>query len=80
MTRTRVAVAMGGYSSEFEISLNSGSIVCGSLDLEKYEVFPIHILEEGWFYVSKEGTRFPVNKADFSFSDGKKTIRFSLMT
>ncbi|MAO07654.1 MAG: D-alanine--D-alanine ligase [Alteromonas sp.] len=74
MTRTRVAVAMGGYSSEFEISLNSGSIVCGSLDLEKYEVFPIHILEEGWFYVSKEGTRFPVNKADFSFSDGKKTI------
>ena len=74
MQKKHIAVAMGGYSSEFEISINSGAVVCNELDKSKYNVYPIHILEEGWFYVSENGTKHPVNKADFSFSDDNKTI------
>lgn len=65
---------MGGYSSEFEISLGSGNVVCEFLDSEKYYIYPIHILKEGWNYISPDGTKFPINKADFSFSNGNKTI------
>ncbi|HAV55589.1 MAG TPA: D-alanine--D-alanine ligase [Aequorivita sp.] len=75
MGKKHIAVAMGGYSSEFEISINSGGVVCNALDKNKYEVYPIHILEEGWYFVAENGTKHPVNKADFSFYNGTETIR-----
>ncbi len=75
MAKKHIAVAMGGYSSEFEISINSGGVVCSSLDKNKYEVYPIHILEEGWYFVAKNGTKHPINKADFSFDNGTETIK-----
>ena len=75
MAKKHIAVAMGGYSSEFEISINSGGVVCDALDKNKYEVYPIHILEEGWYFVAKNGTKYPINKADFSFDNGTETIK-----
>ncbi|SRX54706.1 D-alanine--D-alanine ligase [Aequorivita sp. CIP111184] len=75
MNKKHITVAMGGYSSEFEISLNSGGIVCNALDKNKYEVYPVHIMEEGWYFVAKNGTKHPVNKADFSFDNGTEIIK-----
>ncbi|MCT8340825.1 D-alanine--D-alanine ligase [Flavobacteriaceae bacterium TK19130] len=73
MKKLNVFVAMGGYSSEYEISMNSGTVVCGALDSEKYRVFPIHILEKGWEYAPSEGEKIPVDKADFSVTvEGEK--------
>lgn len=75
MDKKRVAVAMGGYSSEFSISINSGNVVCEFLDPSKYEVFPVHILKEGWFYVDKQEKKWPIDKNDFSFEvNGGKII------
>lgn len=74
MKRKHIAVVMGGYSSEFEISLNSGKVVCDSLDDSKYHIYPIHILKEGWFYLADNGIKYIINKANFSFSNGKETI------
>ncbi|WP_310991067.1 D-alanine--D-alanine ligase [Aequorivita marina] len=74
MQKKHIAVAMGGYSNEFEISINSGGIVCNALDKSKYNVYAIHILEEGWYYVPENGKKQPVNKADFSFNNGDETI------
>jgi len=74
MRKKNIAVVMGGYSTEFEISLQSGQVVCDSLDKNKYNVFPIHILQNEWFYLSEEETKHPINKMDFSFSDGTNTI------
>lgn len=74
MNKKHIAVVMGGYSSEFEISLGSGGVVCEFLDANKYFVYPIHILKEGWNYISPEGEKYPINKADFSFSNGNATI------
>ena len=74
MNKRHIAVVMGGFSSEFEISLGSGGVVCDFLDANKYFIYPIHILKEGWDYISPEGNKFPINKADFSFSNGSETI------
>ncbi len=74
MGKKHIAVAMGGYSNEFEISLNSGGVVCNALDKSKYEVYPIHILEEGWYFVAKNGTKHSINKANFSFDNGTETV------
>ncbi len=75
MAKKHIAVAMGGYSSEFKISLNSGGMVCNALDKSKYEVYPVHILKEGWYYVADNGTKYPLNKADFSLKNGSETIK-----
>ena len=74
MKKKHIAVVMGGYSSEFEISLKSGSVVCDSLDKEKYIVYPVHLLKDGWNFISENKKNYPINKADFSFSNGKETI------
>ena len=74
MAKKHIAVVMGGYSSEFEISLKSGGVVCDSLDKEKYNIYPVHILKEGWHYVSENDTKYPINKSDFSFSTGDSTV------
>lgn len=75
MAKKHIAVVMGGYSSEFKISINSGGVVCNALDKSKYEVYPVHILKEGWYFVAENGDKHPINKADFSFNNGSETIK-----
>ena len=68
-----VAIVMGGYSSEYKISLTSGNVVFNQLDKTKYNLFRIHILPEKWVYVDENDNEFPINKHDFSIIlDGKK--------
>ena len=47
MKKTHVAVLMGGTSSEHDVSLNSGAMVSGNLDREKYDVTQVVITKEG---------------------------------
>lgn len=75
MTKKNIAVAMGGYSSEFEISLKSGAVVCDALDKNRYNVYPVHILKEGWFFVAEDDSRHKIDLSDFSFQVGGETIR-----
>lgn len=74
MAKIDVAVAMGGYSREIEISIQSGMVVCASLNTSIYATYPVHILKNGWFHVSEDGTRYAVDMGDFSFSDGAGII------
>lgn len=69
-----VAIIMGGYSSEYQISLTSGGVVYQYLDKTKYNPFKIHIFKEKWVYVNESNEEFSINKNDFSVDvDGKKT-------
>jgi len=71
-----IAIIMGGYSSEFEISLKSGNVVYQYLDKNKYSGFRIHIFKEKWVYVDDNNNEFPIDKNDFSVTvDGTK-IKF----
>ena len=71
--KKKVAVVMGGYSSEYAISLKSGQVVCQHLDKDKYEVFPVHIFKDRWIGLSSNGAEYPVDRSDFSIQiEGKK--------
>jgi D-alanine-D-alanine ligase len=61
-----IAIVMGGYSSEAEISLKSGEVVYNSLDTSKYSLYKVYILKEKWV-VLKNNKEYQINKNDFSF-------------
>lgn len=68
-----IAVLMGGYSHEWEISMKSGAVIAKNLDSDLYNIYTVAILKEGWYYKDAAGERYEINKNDFSLSiDGKK--------
>ncbi len=72
-----IAVAMGGYSSEAEISLKSGEVVYKHLSANsKFKVFRAHILKERWFVKTDSGEEFLIDKSNFSVTIDGKTIGF----
>lgn len=70
-----IAIIMGGYSSEYQISLKSGNVVYQNLDTNQYRGFRIHIFKEKWVYVAPDDTEFPIDKNDFSVQvKGEKIV------
>lgn len=70
-----IAIIMGGYSSEYQISLKSGNVVYQNLDKSKFIGYRIHIFKEKWVYVDDNNNEFAIDKNDFSVVvDGKKII------
>lgn len=67
-----IAIVMGGYSSEAQISLKSGDVVYNSLDTNKYALYKVYILKDRWF-VRLGKKEYKINKDDFSFE--KKGVR-----
>ncbi len=74
--RKKIAIIMGGYSSEFEISLKSGGVVYEVLNSNKYDAYKVHILQHKWVYVDDDGNEFPIDKNDFSVIIGSSKITF----
>ena len=73
--KKNIAIVMGGYSSEYLISLKSGSVIHQSLPAELYNSYCIHIFKDKWVYVNENLEEFFVNKSDFTINlDGKKII------
>ena len=59
--RLRVAVLMGGRSSEHEVSLDSGRSVVAGLDQERYDVTPLEIPRHGpWVLAREEAAAYDV--------------------
>ncbi|SHI92449.1 D-alanine--D-alanine ligase [Flavobacterium terrae] len=70
-----IAIIMGGYSSEYQISLKSGNVVYNNLDQTKYKGYRIHIFKEKWVYVDDNDNEYVVDKNDFSvIVNGSKVI------
>jgi D-alanine-D-alanine ligase len=74
--KKNIAIAMGGYSSESRISINSGNVVYKNLDRSKYEPYRVHILQHEWFVVADDDTPYPINKSNFTVKIKDKTIIF----
>ncbi|MEE9408649.1 MAG: D-alanine--D-alanine ligase [Polaribacter sp.] len=74
--KKNIAIVMGGYSSEVNISLTSGNVVYNHLGKEKYNSFRVHILEEKWVALDDDSKEYTINKNDFSFLLGDKKITF----
>lgn len=62
--KPRVAVIMGGYTSEYDISLKSGSVVVEHLDKNKFIPYTVRISKSGWT-VQVDNDWMPVDQARF---------------
>ncbi len=74
--KKNIAIVMGGYSSEVDISLNSGTIVYQHLNRTKYTPYSVHILKEKWVYVDDEKKEYTIDKNDFSTTVDHEKIVF----
>ncbi|MFD2552579.1 D-alanine--D-alanine ligase [Bizionia sediminis] len=75
--KKNIAIIMGGYSSEYEISLKSGQVVYETLqELGVYHVYKVHIFKEKWVYVTDTSEEFTIDKNDFSVTVSNKKITF----
>lgn len=74
-----VAIIMGGYSSEYQISLKSGNVVYNFLDKSKYNGYRIHIFKEKWVMVDDNENEFPVNRHDFSVNYAGVKLTFDVV-
>ncbi len=74
--KKNIAIIMGGYSSEVEISLQSGNVVYNNLDKEKYNLFKVLILKDKWVYIDENNTEHPINIQDFTTTVNESNIKF----
>ena len=74
--KKNIAIIMGGYSSEVEISLKSGAVVYQHISKEKYNVYKVHILKNKWVIVDGNSNEFNINKHDFSCTINGNKINF----
>ncbi|WP_350287798.1 D-alanine--D-alanine ligase [uncultured Croceitalea sp.] len=74
--KKNIAVIMGGYSSEYYISLKSGSVVMHHLDRQKYNCYGITISKSGWYYMDESEQPHEIDKNDFSINIGGQKVVF----
>ena len=74
--KKNIAIIMGGYSSEYKISLKSGNVVYNYLDKNKFNLYRIHIFKNKWVYVDDSDTETAIDRNDFSISVNGSTIKF----
>jgi D-alanine-D-alanine ligase len=73
--KKNIAIIMGGYSSEVEISLKSGNVVYNNISKEIYNPYRVHILKQKWVLLNEDDQEFKINKHDFSATiNGTKII------
>ena len=74
--KKNIAIIMGGYSSEYQISLKSGNVVYETLDSSKYNPYRIHVFKDKWVYVDANDAEYPIDKNDFSVIVNNSKITF----
>ncbi|MCM4173141.1 D-alanine--D-alanine ligase [Arenibacter sp. TNZ] len=74
--KKNIAIIMGGYSSEYKISLISGGVVYDYLDKEKFNAFKIHIFKDKWIYKAHDHKEYNVNRHDFTVTLDNETLKF----
>ncbi|MFI2743870.1 D-alanine--D-alanine ligase [Zhouia sp. PK063] len=74
--KKRIAIIMGGYSSEYQVSLKSGNVVYDHLNKKDYEPYRVHIFKNKWVIVDDDKNEYTVNKHDFSVVINNAHITF----
>ena len=75
-----VAILMGGYSSEFEISLASGNVVYDILKKnKKFNFYKIIISVDKWYHIDINNSIYEIDKKNFTLIKNNKIIKFDLV-
>lgn len=75
MTNKNIALCAGGFTGEYEVSLNSAKNIAANLDPSKYTVYTILINRDNWFYDGESG-KVDVDKNDFSITLNGVKVKF----
>jgi D-alanine-D-alanine ligase len=75
MKTKNIALCAGGFTGEYEVSINSAKNIAASLNPEKYVVYTILVNRDRWFYESADGP-VEVDKNDFSIILHGKKVKF----
>lgn len=75
MTAKNIALVAGGFSGEYEVSINSAKNIAANLNADKYKVYTILISRDRWFHESDKGS-VDIDKNDFSLSLNGEKIKF----
>jgi len=75
MVTKNIALLAGGFTGEYEVSLNSAQNIAANLNKDKYKVYTILINRDRWFYESGS-ERTDVDKNDFSITLNGEKIKF----
>ena len=62
---------MGGYSSEYKVSIRSGNEVYNNLSSLKYNLFRVIITKENWCCIDKNENKYPINIKNFRVNKPK---------
>ena len=79
MSKKVVGIAMGGYSSEREISIESGDTVFNNLLQSPWSCFKIIIDKKYWNVVDSEDNKYPLNLYNLTFKRYNKIIQFDVV-
>jgi len=71
-----IAVICGGYSGEYEISVQSAQMVKENLDPGLYNSYIIYIEEDSWYYLNEKNKKTEVNRYDFTLSLEGSVVKF----
>ncbi|MCD4680424.1 MAG: D-alanine--D-alanine ligase [Bacteroidales bacterium] len=74
--KPKIAIAAGGNSGEYEISINSAGVIYENIDQSKYDAYIIHIKSQDWTYQDSKGEVIEVDKNDFSIVVKGEKITF----
>ena len=75
-----IAILMGGYSSEFEISLASGNVVYDILKKnKKFNFYKIVISVDKWYHIDINNSIYEIDKKNFTLIKNNKIIKFDLV-
>ena len=65
--KKNIAILMGGYSSEYAVSVKSGKVVYENLKKETdLNLFKIYITKNKWYYVNENSEKFDIDKNNFT--------------
>lgn len=77
--KKNIAVIMGGYSSEYEISIKSGNVVLQNIDSNLFNAYHVYITTNKWFVLGTNNEEFQIDKNDFSVSINNNHIKFDFV-
>jgi len=77
--KKNIAVIMGGYSLEYDISIKSGDNVIKKIDKSRYNIFKVVIDETKWVHIDHLNNEYNINKDNFTVFINNSIVNFDLV-
>ena len=78
--KKNIAIIMGGYSSEYKISIKSGEVVYKTLSKEKdINLYKVIIKKDKWYHEDKDFIKYEIKKDTFQIIKNDQLISIDLV-